>query len=124
MMMNNGSKIQHEQETVRLMIYLYCQKNHHKTRAPKTAAEEDDQIATNALCDECAELLDYAMRRLSLCRFGEQKTTCQRCPKHCYRTDYKVRIKQVMRFSGPRMILYHPVKALRHLYKNLIRTPS
>jgi hypothetical protein len=26
------------------------------------------------------------------------------------------RIRQVMRYSGPRMIFHHPIAALRHLY--------
>lgn len=104
---NTGPKIKQEKATVRAMIYLYCHKNHHSPN--------------NQLCDECNELLQYAMQRLTMCRFGEEKTTCERCPKHCYRKDYKQQIKQVMRFSGPRMMIYHPVMALKHIYKNIIR---
>lgn len=103
---NNGPKIQQEKATVRAMIYLYCFKQHHSQH--------------HQLCEECNDLLQYAMQRLTMCRFGEEKTTCERCPKHCYRKDYKLKIKQVMRFSGPRMLIYHPTMALRHLYKNLV----
>jgi hypothetical protein len=102
---NTGPNIQREKHTISVMIYLYCHKKHH--------------TLYNQLCDECNELLQYAMQRLTLCRFGEEKTTCERCPKHCYRKDYKQNIKQVMRFSGPRMIIHHPIMAIRHLYKNL-----
>ncbi|OCG27303.1 hypothetical protein A9G11_12880 [Gilliamella sp. wkB108] len=104
---NTGPKITQEKATVRVMIYLYCHKKHHTPH--------------NQLCDECNDLLQYAMQRLTMCRFGEEKTTCERCPKHCYRKDYKLKIKQVMRFSGPRMMIYHPVMAMKHLYKNLIK---
>ncbi|OCG03087.1 nitrous oxide-stimulated promoter family protein [Gilliamella sp. wkB112] len=104
---NIGPQIEQEKATVRAMIYLYCHKNHHPFN--------------NQLCDECSDLLQYAMQRLTMCRFGEEKTTCERCPKHCYRKDYKQQIKQVMRFSGPRMIIYHPVMVLKHIYKNIIR---
>ncbi|MCX8578262.1 nitrous oxide-stimulated promoter family protein [Gilliamella sp. B2717] len=102
---NTGPNIQQEKATVSTMIYFYCHKQHH--------------VPNNQLCDECNDLLKYAMQRLTLCRFGEDKTTCERCPKHCYRKDYKQKIKQVMRFSGPRMMIYHPIMALKHLYKNL-----
>ena len=102
---NTGPKITQEKATVRVMIALYCRQKHH--------------TAKNQLCDECNDLLQYAMQRLTMCRFGEQKTTCELCPKHCYRKDYKLKIKEVMRYAGPRMMLYHPIMAVKHLYKNL-----
>ncbi|OCG66852.1 nitrous oxide-stimulated promoter family protein [Gilliamella sp. Fer4-1] len=103
---NIGPKIIQEKKTVSAMLYLYCHKQHNSKN--------------HQLCNECNDLLQYAMQRLTMCRFGENKTTCERCPKHCYRKDYKQKIKQVMRFSGPRMMIYHPIMALRHLYKNLL----
>ena len=30
-----------------------------------------------------------------------------------------MKIKEVMKFSGPRMLIYHPVIAIRHLIENL-----
>ena len=104
---NTGPKITQEKATVRVMINLYCYKKHH--------------MPHNQLCEDCNDLLLYAMQRLTLCRFGEEKATCERCSKHCYRKDYKQKIKQVMRFSGPRMIIHHPIMAFKHLYKNLTR---
>ena len=101
---NTGPKITQEKATVKVMINLYCHQNHHATK--------------NQLCDECNDLLQYAMQRLTMCRFGEKKTTCELCPKHCYRKDYKQRIKEVMRYSGPRMMIYHPIMAVKHLNKN------
>lgn len=71
------------------------------------------------MCPDCAELLEYALSRLSRCPFGVKKTSCRKCPVHCYRPDMKVRIRAVMRYSGPRMMFYHPVAALRHLFSEL-----
>ena len=34
---------------------------------------------------------------------------------HCYQPQMREQIRQVMRFSGPRMLLYHPVLAVWHL---------
>lgn len=101
---NIGPKIAQEQQTIRCMIQLYCRKQH---------------LSSSTLCQECAELEAYALRRLTLCRFGEDKPTCEKCPRHCYRSDYKQRIKIVMRYAGPRMLLYHPIMAIRHVIKNL-----
>ena len=92
-------RIESEKRTVKLMIEIYC-KNKHKT--------------SNGLCEECQELLDYAHKRLSLCKFGEKKSTCGKCKIHCYKKDMRAKIKDVMRFSGPRMIIYCPKELIKH----------
>lgn len=81
------------------MIILYCRNNHKK-----------DQ-----LCIECRELRDYALNRLDRCPFQEGKTTCAKCPVHCYKPDMRERVRAVMRYSGPRMLWRHPVLAVFHL---------
>lgn len=92
-----------EKATVEAMIRLYC--THKEGNAN--------------LCDECSELLRYAHTRLERCKFGERKPTCERCTVHCYRPDMRERVRKVMRYSGPRMIFYHPIMAIRHLVRNL-----
>lgn len=44
-----------------------------------------------------------------------EKKNCNQCPNHCYAPDKREEIRAVMRFSGPRMLLVHPVAAIRHL---------
>ena len=70
----------------------------------------------NGLCEECQELLTYAHKRLSFCKFGDEKTTCQKCPIHCYKKDMKQKVKDVMRFSGPRVLIYSPIEFFRHMF--------
>lgn len=91
------NRIADEKHTVETMIRLYCRKQHK---------------GSSGLCPDCQALLDYAMLRLDHCRFGEAKPTCDSCPVHCYKPDMREQIRQVMRYSGPRMILYHPVMAI------------
>lgn len=98
------TRIDTEKYVVELMIRLYCRRREGNT----------------ALCDECRELLDYARHRLSLCPFGERKGSCRKCPVHCYRPDMAVRMRDVMRYSGPRMMMHHPIHALRHLITELL----
>lgn len=43
------------------------------------------------------------------------KTSCDACENHCYKPEMRERIRQVMRYSGPRMLAKHPVASLRHL---------
>ncbi|HBK29983.1 MAG TPA: nitrous oxide-stimulated promoter family protein [Parabacteroides sp.] len=98
-MKKKSSKIEKEKQVVKWMVELYCRK--------KEGNEE--------LCPECLLLLDYAYKRLECCKFGEKKSSCQRCPIHCYKKDMRKRMKQIMRFSGPRMLLYYPIAALKHM---------
>lgn len=93
-------RIDREKKTIKLMIDIYCHKNHGNDKGE--------------LCEECAELLEYAHKRLSFCKFGENKSTCSRCPIHCYKKDMKEKVKEVMKFSGPRLIIYNPVELVRH----------
>ncbi|WP_018664816.1 nitrous oxide-stimulated promoter family protein [Heyndrickxia acidiproducens] len=99
--LNNGPVIQKEKETVAEMIRIYCRKKHHR----------------DELCEECLDLKNYAFKRLSLCRFGEEKSACSNCKVHCYSKTYRKKIKAVMRYAGPWMVLYHPVFSIKHLLK-------
>ncbi len=93
-------KREQEKEVVSLMITLYCHKNHH---------------TKGGLCEECAKLDAYARQRSDLCPFMETKTFCSNCKVHCYKPDMREKIREVMRFSGPRMIFYHPIIAIKHV---------
>ena len=66
------------------------------------------------LCPRCRALIDYAHQRLDHCPSGNGKGSCRRCPIHCYRPDMRSLMRQVMRYSGPRMLLRHPMQAVKH----------
>ena len=98
--MNVRSKREREKRVVSEMIALYCRKNHG---------------TKNELCPDCAALDAYAKMRSEKCPFMETKTFCSNCKVHCYKPEMREKIRAVMRFSGPRMLLYHPVMAVRHV---------
>ncbi len=101
------SKQEKEKRVVGLMISLYCKKNHDNYRHDKYVGQQ--------LCPDCNTLKEYANLRIEHCPFKETKTFCSNCNVHCYRGDMREQIRQVMRFSGPRMIMYHPILAVQHL---------
>jgi hypothetical protein len=47
------------------------------------------------------------------------KPTCLNCTVHCYLPEMREEIRTVMRYSGPRMMIYHPVLAIGHLADGL-----
>ena len=95
-------KIEYEKRIVDHMIRIYCRKKHH---------------TSSSLCLECDALRRYAFDRLNHCPFKENKTACKACTVHCYRRDKRSEIRKVMKFSGPRMILYYPFDFFKHFLK-------
>lgn len=97
------NRIDKEKEIITLMIKLYCKKKHGSSNGE--------------LCNECRELEEYAYKRLTYCKFGNEKSSCKKCPIHCYKKDMKEKVKEVMRFSGPRILIYNPKEYIRHIFK-------
>ena len=94
-------RLRREWRTLEAMIGIYGRRRHGGGR--------------RALCADCRELHDYAQGRLAHCPFGADKPTCANCRVHCYRAAMRERVRDVMRFAGPRMLARHPYLALMHL---------
>ena len=95
-------KIENEKKVSFLMIDIYCKKKH----------------KTKEICNECKKLKEYVSSKLDKCPFGENKRFCSNCQIHCYKNDMRQKIKEVMRFLGPRMIFHHPILAVKHLIES------
>lgn len=101
MLNHQQARLARERHTLQTMIVLYCH-GHHQSK--------------NDFCADCAALTDYAMQRIDKCPFQDDKPTCAKCPVHCYKPDMRERVRAVMRYAGPRMMLYHPVLTFWHYY--------
>lgn len=95
------NKLEREKKTLSAMLRIYC-RNHHDSDGKQ-------------LCPDCLQLEEYADQRLQKCPFGQEKGPCSQCEIHCYKPEMRKRIRDVMRYSGPRMLSRHPVLALSHL---------
>lgn len=92
-------RIQRERYTIEAMIRLYCKLSHKR----------------ETLCNDCNDILVYANKKLDKCPFEENKPTCITCKIHCYQKEQREKIREIMRFSGPKMILHHPFLAIFHI---------
>ena len=88
-----------EYKTIEIMIHMYCAKMHGKKK----------------LCSDCENILNYATKKIELCPNKKSKPPCNACKIHCYKPDMRIKIKEAMKFSGPRMVLRHPIIAIKHL---------
>ena len=94
------SRIDREKEVVGRMIELYCRK----------------RLGMAEVSEEYKALEAYAHKRLDMCKFGNNKPNCKKCPIHCYKPEMREKIREIMRWAGPRMMIYDPVAAIRHLF--------
>ncbi|MDR1912942.1 MAG: nitrous oxide-stimulated promoter family protein [Clostridiales bacterium] len=94
-------KREKEKAVIQMMISLYCRKNHHEQKG--------------ILCYNCAGLLSYAQNRSEHCTHMETKTFCSSCKTNCYSPDMREKIRTVMRWAGPRMLIYHPILVVKHI---------
>ncbi|SLM63354.1 MULTISPECIES: nitrous oxide-stimulated promoter family protein [Dickeya] len=104
----SGKRIQREMRTVQAMLKLY-------ERAFPAPADDVTYYVT---------LRDYAFNRLTKCIYGEEKPACKQCPVHCYQPAKREAIKAVMRWAGPRMLIHHPILAVRHLLDDRKPAPA
>lgn len=113
-----SKQIEKEKSTLRLMVQMYCKhvhRSHASTAAnPALAASLNHPNNPHSLCPTCLVLLQYAEKRLDQCRYAAHKKACKHCLTHCYKPALRQQIKEVMRWAGPRMLLYAPWTAIRH----------
>lgn len=93
-------RLRRELRTVTAMIELFCRDHHIGEKVP---------------CRKCSDLISYARCRLEKCPYHHDKPTCDQCPIHCYKPERREEIREVMRYSGPRLLRRHPFLAIRHL---------
>jgi len=105
-----ADNLDREKKTIKAMVRLYCRGQH--------------KLSDGKLCQSCQDLQLYAMERLDKCPFGTEKTTCNKCTAHCYEQSKRQQIRDVMTYSGPRMVGRHPILALAHLLKGYGRRPK
>lgn len=106
--MSAETRVFREKKTVTLMIKLYCREQHQQQE----------------LCETCETLNEYALKRIDYCRLLPDKPVCSICPVHCYKADFREQVRKVMRYSGPRMMLYHPWLAIMHLIDKALFKPE
>ena len=98
-----GARIEREKRVVEFMITKYCTKKHN----------------TEQLCLDCNNLLEYSLKHLVKCPFADNKPACSNCTIHCYSKNYKKKIQEVMRYSGPKMIYEHPKDTILYFFDKL-----
>ena len=113
-----GPELYQDLKALALFINLYCSYKHAEAERKPVDLKGHDvhTIAgkTIVLCPECTKLLAHAFVKRSHCPM-HPKPMCKHCPSHCYHPTYRAQIREVMKFSGRKMLLSGRLDYLLHL---------
>jgi len=96
-------------------VSLFCREKHGGEKKPFTIETRAlKEVARGGeLCPDCAKLLKYGLAMRLRCPFFP-KPSCKKCKSPCYRSEYKEKIREVMRFSGMYLIKRGRLDLLYH----------
>jgi hypothetical protein len=113
-----GDPLQKDLRTLATFIRIYCTHKHKdQPKAPVALNTHDVEAIAGRpilLCADCRKLLGHAFVKRSRCPM-DPKPACKHCPSHCYHPAYRQRIRQVMKYSGRRLVLTGRLDYLYHL---------
>ena len=101
-----------------LFTAVYCGAKHSGDKGSLAVEEPGLQglgLDRFLLCGECREFLGYAFARRLRCPL-DPKPTCKHCHVHCYRSGHREKVREVMRYSGRRLILRGRLDLLWHYF--------
>jgi uncharacterized paraquat-inducible protein A len=99
-------------------IKLYCHAKHDRKVVGERAIPEILQQGkgwAKTICVECAELLEHGMKKRAACPL-DPKPTCKSCHVHCYSSEQRQKVREIMAYSGKRMILRGRLDYLWHYF--------
>lgn len=105
-------------KTLAMFIHIYC-KHKHAESPRETAHFKTHDVTAIAgreiiVCESCKKLLQHAFVKRSNCPM-DPKPACKHCPNHCYHPAYRAQIREVMKFSGKKLLFSGRLDYLFHL---------
>lgn len=100
-------------------IQVYCHAHHDRQSCGDVELPRELQRGkrSDTVCRECAALLEHGIKKRSLCPL-DPKPTCKKCHIHCYGKEYRQKIREIMAFSGRKLLLLGRVDYLWHYFFN------
>ncbi len=111
-------KLRRDLKTLANFIRIYCDGKHAEFPKAQVRLKHRDVEAMVGfelkLCPACTRLLQHAFVKRINCPL-DPKPACKNCPQHCYHPAYRARIREVMKYSGHRLLFSGRLDYLLHL---------
>lgn len=112
------AKLNRDLKTLGMFIEVYCKGQHPDAEKREISAQmATGQKATPrplTLCPDCEKLLMHAFVKRTHCPMNP-KPQCKHCPNHCYAPKYRAQIREVMKYSGMKLLTRGRLDYLVHL---------
>ena len=106
--MSDEREVKKDLKTLALFIRIYCENKHADAPRREVRMQTHDVQAIAGrpinLCMECERLLMHAFMKRTRCPMTP-KPACKHCPDHCYHPAYRAQIREVMKYSGMKLVL-------------------
>jgi len=111
-------KFKSEVNTLKKFFQIYCSKKHggQFDKQYDVSYKEMHLSFSANLCEECHNLLAYAIERLQECPH-DPKPRCRTCPNPCYEKDKYKQMAKMMRFAGMKLGLTKAAQRLKKIFK-------
>jgi hypothetical protein len=100
-------KLRHDLKILLTFTSIYCEDRHageSKTRLYLKTHDVDALAGQSIdLCKRCTRLVTHALVKRTNCSM-DPKPACKHCPVHCYQPAYRAEMKEVMRYSGRKLL--------------------
>lgn len=106
----------HQRNDIRIIgtfTEVWCAGHGHQERA---VIEQPGDLAPLRLCPACATFMAYAVARRLNCPLEAEKPSCKHCRIHCYAPQQRAQVKQIMAWSGRRLIMRGRLDYLWHYF--------
>lgn len=113
-----ADRLRRDLKTLAVFIEMFCGDRHpDEPKGPLELPGYDPPALRGrppALCPACRKLLTHALVKRTHCPL-DPKPACKKCPAPCYAPKYRSQIREIMRYSGKRMVLRGRLDYLLHL---------
>jgi Nitrous oxide-stimulated promoter len=108
-----------ERSDIRILmrfVEIYCREKHSQEKNLFTFKLVDIKSIRKKelfLCQECTTFLRYCLTMRLKCPY-DPKPMCKKCSRQCYKNDYKLKIREIMKFSGMYLVKRGRLDMLYH----------
>ena len=95
-------------------VEVYCAGKH--GGAEHAPARLPAGLGERNLCPECRAFLEYAVTKRLKCPLEAEKPTCKHCRIHCYDRPRREKVREIMSYSGRRLMMRGRLDYLWHYF--------
>lgn len=95
-------------------VEVYCAGKHRDGATSMVAVPGD--TGSRRICQECRAFFEYAIKKRMKCPLEAEKPSCKHCRIHCYGTANREKIREIMAYSGRRLIMRGRLDYLWHYF--------